>query len=67
MSAHLDELAPGKPVDPLCLAVRGWVWLGVDKSELADVEAWRGDALPAKRPRAAAQPDRAIRIDRRLK
>ena len=48
MSAHLDELAPGKPVDPLCLAVRGWVWLGVDQSELAAVEAWRGDALPGE-------------------
>lgn len=45
MPAHLDDPAPGLPVDPLCFLVRGWVWLNQEQDTIAGLEAWSGDLL----------------------
>lgn len=45
MPAHLDEPFSGTPVDPLCFAVRGWLWQGVEQTEIVAAEVWCGDTL----------------------
>ena len=57
MPAHLDEPAPGTPVDPLCFIVRGWVWQGVEQPDLDAVEAWCGDALLGETAGFYVRPD----------
>ena len=57
MSAHIDEPAPGTPVDPLCFIVRGWIWQGVEQAELSALEAWSGDALLGETIAFYARPD----------
>ncbi len=42
MPAHLDEPAAGIAVDPLCFAIRGWLWLEGDHRAIVAVEAWSG-------------------------
>ena len=45
MPAHLDAPVPGKPVDPLCFQLRGWLWLDVSHSTITSIEARSGDTL----------------------
>jgi SAM-dependent methyltransferase len=45
MPAHLDEPIAAVPVDPLCLLVRGWVWLEARQAEIVALEALDGDLV----------------------
>lgn len=45
MPAHLDAPPPQSVVDPLCIAIRGWVWLGAEQPEIAAIEAYCGGKL----------------------
>ncbi len=57
MPAHLDAPAPASAVDPLCFAVRGWLWLDATHADIAVIEAWSGDTLLGETAVLQVRPD----------
>jgi hypothetical protein len=57
MPVHLDAPLPLTTVDPLCLAIRGWVWLEADHPAIAAIEAHCGEALTGSTSALHARPD----------
>lgn len=57
MRAHLDDPAPGSPVDPLCFLVRGWIWLGDAHHDIVAIEARCGDGPIGETAALFPRPD----------
>ncbi len=57
MPAHIDEPSPPAPVDPLCIFVRGWLWLGSAQDAIATVECWAEDILIGETTAVFTRPD----------
>lgn len=57
MRAHIDDPAPASAVDPLCFAVRGWLWLDTAQADIAAIEAWNGDTLLGETAVLYVRPD----------
>jgi SAM-dependent methyltransferase len=57
MPAHLDAPPPGSVVDPLCVPVRGWVWLGSVHADLVVVEVHCGEVLIGSTRALYPRPD----------
>lgn len=45
MPAHLDAPQPHSVVDPLCVPVRGWIWLETAHADIAAIEVYCGETL----------------------
>jgi SAM-dependent methyltransferase len=62
MPAYLDDPPRDALVDPLCVWVRGWVWLDAQHADIVAIEAWCGGTLVGATRALQVRPDVAAAL-----